>query len=274
MNTSNNYEKEKKVPIFSIITVCLNAGDSLINTIDSILIQKFRNYEIIIKDGLSDDGSFEKIVENEKITKVKKKDNGIYDAMNQGLEYANGKYVLFLNAGDSFYDNSVLGAFYNAINNNNNPSLVYCDYKTTALEEYVQSPPKLTNFFLFRTMLCHQVCMIKRDFYVSLGKFDTTFRVDADYDFLLRLLIVQKVKSFHIQKLGIISTSNGFSSQNRNAAKKEVEIIRKKYFPSVYHIYNFFLLLTFPMFRMKMANSSGSASLLYQKIVNVFNRTF
>lgn len=261
-------------PFFSIITVCLNAGESLHQTIDSILKQNFTDFELIVKDGFSKDGFYEKMPDDKRILKVQKKDAGIFDAMNQALEYSSGQYVLFLNAGDFFYDSSVLDSFYVAIINNKTPGLIYCDYKTTGLGEYVQSPPKLTNFFLFRTMLCHQVCMIKREFYDRLGKFDTTFRVDADYDFLLRLLIVQKASCIHIQKLGIIYTSNGFSTQNRVLAKEEVRNIRKKYFQKKYFTYNLVLALTLPSFRNKIANSSGLAPKLYQKLVNVFNHQF
>ncbi len=274
MNQTNFPVHKKHPTIFSIITVCLNAGDSLLQTINSILIQDFIDFEIIVKDGFSTDGFFEKVPEDKRIIKIQTKDTGIYDAMNQALECTNGQYVLFLNAGDFFYDSSVLGSFYEAIINNNFPGLVYCDYKTTGLGEYVQSPPKLTNFFLFRTMLCHQVCMIKREFYDSLGKFDTTFKVDSDYDFLLRLLIVQKARYIHIQKLGIISTSFGFSFQNKELAKKEVSRIRKKYFQKKYFTYNLVLALTLPSFRNKIANSSGLAPKLYQKLANFFNHQF
>jgi len=261
-------------PIFSIITVCLNAGDGLRLTIDSVLKQNFTDFEIIVKDGLSEDGSIENLPNDDKILKIQKKDTGIYDAMNQALKYANGQYVLFLNTGDFLYDNSILGSFFETILNNNFPGLIYCDYKTTGLGVYVQSPPKLTNFFLFRTMLCHQVCMIKRELYDYLGPFDTTFKVDADYDFLLRLLIEIKAKYVHIQKLGIISTSNGFSFQNKDLAKKEVKLIRRKYFPKTYLIYNAFLALTLPSFREKLANHPGVISKFYQRLVNVINHSF
>ena len=260
-------------PFFSIITVCLNASESLLQTIDSVLMQKFIDFEIIIKDGGSTDGFFEKVPDDKRILKVQQKDTGIYEAMNQALEYANGQYALFLNAGDFFYDSSILGSFYEAIINNKTPGLIYCDYKTTGIGEYVQSPPKLTNFFLFRTMLCHQVCIIKREFYESLGYFDTTFRVDADYDFLLRLLIVQKAKYLHISMLGIISTSNGFSFQNKNLAKKEVEIIRKKYFKDKYSFYKTLLACTLPSLRGKLANRHGMISKFYQRSVNTYNRS-
>lgn len=274
MSQINCSDTKDRSPIFSIVTVCLNAGDNLLQTVNSVLMQDFTAFEIIVKDGISKDGFFEKVPDDVRILKVQKEDTGIYDAMNQALEYANGQYVLFLNAGDFFYDSSVLESFYEAIISNNFPGLVYCDYKTTGLGEYVQSPSKLTNFFLFRTMLCHQVCMIKREFYDSLGKFDTTFRVDADYDFLLRLLIVQKASCIHIQKLGIIYTSNGFSTQNRVLAKEEVRKIRKKYFQKKYFTYNLLLALTLPSLRNKIANSSGLAPRLYQKLVNFFNHQF
>lgn len=261
-------------PFFTIITVCLNAGEDLEKTVMSILKQRFQSFNIIVKDGFSNDDSFTKIPVSDKIIKVQKKDNGIYDAMNQALEYANGKYVLFLNAGDLFYDNFVLDSFYDTITNNKFPALVYCDYTTTAFGEYVQSPRKLTSFFLFRTMLCHQVCMIKRDYYNNIDHFDTNLRVDADYDFLLRLLIVNKANYLHFQKLGIISSSYGFSFQNKEIAIKEVKEIRKKYFPNSFYVYNFLLGLTFPNLRQKIASSNNIYTKIYQRIINFFNRQF
>lgn len=270
-NTSNNLHYP---PHFSIITVCLNAGDSLIQTINSVLLQDFQDFELIIKDGLSKDGSIELVPSNEKIQKIQKKDSGIYDAMNQSLKYAKGQYILFLNAGDYFFDCQVLDSFYNAIMNNNFPALVYCDYMTTGIEQFVQSPPKLSNFFLFRTMLCHQVCMIKREFFDNTGAFDLTFKVDADYDFLLKLLLINKANYVHIPKLGIISTSKGFSFQNNVLAKKEVKLIRKKYFPNKYPLYSALLAMTFPSLREKLVSQPGRISKYYQRFVNFLNRYF
>lgn len=259
-------------PFFSIVTVCLNAGDSLLQTIETVLKQDFKNFELIVKDGFSTDDSIAKIQKDKKIVFVQKKDGGIYDAMNQALEYTNGQYVLFLNAGDFFCDSSVLDSFYEAIINNNFPALVYCDNTTTGLGEYVQSPPRLTNFFLFRTSLCHQVCMIKREYYDRLGQFDTRLKVEADYDFLLRLIYINRNNYKHIQKLGIIYTSGGFAFQNRDIAKAEVKMVRKKYFSSMYLYYNTLLALTFPSLRIKIVNRNGIFSKIYQRFVNKLNR--
>ena len=94
--------------MFSIITVCLNAGDDLILTIESALNQTYSDFEIIVKDGFSTDGSVEMIPKDDRIRLIQKKDNGIYDAMNQGIEVASGQYIIFMNAGDKFYNNKVL----------------------------------------------------------------------------------------------------------------------------------------------------------------------
>lgn len=259
-------------PFFSIIVVCLNAGNSLKKTVDSVLLQDFTDFEIIIKDGLSTDGSLLSIVEDERIVKVKKHDDGIYDAMNQAIDYVKGKFVLFLNAADCFADQSVLTSYYNEIINNNYPELVYCDYTTTKFKQYVQSPPQITPFFLFRTMLCHQVCMYKKTCYDNFGNFDLSFKVDADYEFLLRTVLKHKIKTKHFHKLVIISKSDGFSTINSNLAKKEVNQIRKRYFDNNYYLFSIILKLTFPSLRMKLVSKETVFSKLYQNLVNLFNK--
>ena len=93
--------------------------------------------------------------------------------------------------------------------------------------------------------------MVKREFYDNLGYFDTSLRVDADYDFYYRLLIINNIRYEHIQKLGIISTSKGFSFQNRELAKKEAKLIRKKYFSNMYLVYNSFACTNTPLFKRK-----------------------
>jgi len=100
-----------ETPEISIITVCLNAEKELQLTLESVLNQRFRSYEIIVIDGGSTDNTQEVLSRyNDKIDyMVSEKDQGIYDAMNKGLKRSSGKYIIFLNAGDRFYDDEVLG---------------------------------------------------------------------------------------------------------------------------------------------------------------------
>lgn len=99
-------------PVFySIIIVCLNAGDRLVSTVESVLSQKYGGYEIIVKDGGSKDGSVEKLkglYSDSRLHIYVQGDSGIYDAMNEAVKLAEGDYILFLNAGDSLYDEMVL----------------------------------------------------------------------------------------------------------------------------------------------------------------------
>ena len=99
----------------SVITVCLNPGEKLSVTLDSILRQDCQDVEVILKDGGSTDGSVEKWRQEnasspgaEKVRIFVEKDRGIYDAMNQAVAHAAGDFLLFLNCGDRFADDGVL----------------------------------------------------------------------------------------------------------------------------------------------------------------------
>ena len=101
-------------PFFSIVVVSLNPGERLKNTLDSIIKQTYTNYEVILKDGGSSDGSLQELMEDgyfkdkNQIKIIQKKDKSIYDGMNQAVQEVSGRYVQFLNCGDYFYSDTVL----------------------------------------------------------------------------------------------------------------------------------------------------------------------
>ena len=99
-----------KLPKLSIITVNLNNKAGLQKTIESVFSQTFTDYEYLVIDGGSEDGSKELIkkYENKFVYWVSEKDKGIFNAMNKGILKASGEYLLFLNSGDYFYDSAVL----------------------------------------------------------------------------------------------------------------------------------------------------------------------
>lgn len=99
---------------FSIIVVCLNPGEKLHQTVGSILAQTCQDFEVVVKDGGSRDGSIEKLskslgnLESRNIRLYAEKDSGIYDAMNQAAAHARGEFLIFMNCGDVFFDENVL----------------------------------------------------------------------------------------------------------------------------------------------------------------------
>lgn len=107
-------------PKITVVTVCYNAVDTIENTILSVLNQTYDNIEYIIIDGSSTDGTVDIIKKYaDKIAYwVSEPDNGIYDAMNKGIDIATGDYINFMNAGDGFYDNEALSNLMPFIKNN------------------------------------------------------------------------------------------------------------------------------------------------------------
>ena len=96
--------------LFSIVVISLNTKNQFLKTINSIKKQKYKKYELIVVDGNSIDGTKEEIKKiNLKSKKyIIEKDKGIYDAMNKGIKKSSGKWIIFLNSGDIFYDKNVL----------------------------------------------------------------------------------------------------------------------------------------------------------------------
>ena len=95
----------------TVVTVCLNAEKTIQNTIESVLNQTYQDIEYIIMDGKSTDKTVEiveKYKNDSKINFISEKDNGLYKAMNKATKISSGEYIVFLNSGDTFCDNTVI----------------------------------------------------------------------------------------------------------------------------------------------------------------------
>ena len=168
---------------FTIIVVSLNAGKELLNTIDSIMRQTYKNIEIIVKDGYSTDGSTELLPTDNRISLISKKDKSIYDAMNQAIDYATGDFVLFMNCGDVFYDDGVLEAC--------SKNILKCDAKKltifygdcyTANRNSFLRYPEFTDYVCFTKVLCHQATIYPLEL-MKRRKYNLNYRMAADYEY-------------------------------------------------------------------------------------------
>lgn len=177
-------------PFFSIITITYNAEEKIRDTIKSVLLQKYIDYEYIIVDGKSTDNTMAVIKNYERsfIEKgisykyISEKDNGIYDAMNKGVSIAKGRWVYFLNAGDYLYDCSVLGEVKEA-DIDNSIGIIYGDtiiYKKNGLVKYDKS--REIERIVSELPFCHQSSFTKREL-LLMHPFDISYRICADYEF-------------------------------------------------------------------------------------------
>ncbi len=207
---------EKNKPNISIITVCRNPGRSLIRTMESILAQDYRDYEYIIKDGGSDDGTLDLINEYRdrfasagvSFKLFSEDDNGIYDAMNKAVLKANGTWVNFMNAGDCFYSSTVLSEIFEK-SNYPNAAILYGDAVECEYGHYYMFR-KAFDMIEERMPFSHQSAFINREL-MSRYPYKTEYRIGADYDFLLSMY----KKGFFFRDTGVITciiSKDGISS--------------------------------------------------------------
>lgn len=262
-----------KPPFFSIVTISFRAEDTITKTIQSALNQNFSDFEIIVKDGLSDDQTLNRIPENSKIRVYSQKDLGIYDAMNQATELAAGEYLIYMNCGDYFADPTVLLQAYQSLKDKS-VSMAYGDYIRQGI--YHKQPTVLTPFYLYRTPLCHQSIFFKRTDLVDFGTYDTGYKILGDYDAEFKFMQSGK-KIIHLNFAVCKYLGGGVSESSVGIEKKRVErekIIARYYSSSDRRKYAVKLALSFPKFRQWLVSDHSPKWItnIYQRLVNLINR--
>jgi glycosyltransferase involved in cell wall biosynthesis len=179
-------QSQDNKPHITIITVVYNGEKTLEKTILSIINQTYKNYEYIVIDGSSNDGTFEimKKYEDKIDHWISEPDDGIYDAMNKGVSLATGEWINFMNSGDTFYSNDVLSQFSSFLNQDADLYFgdIYADKKY-----YYGNQSTISNmFFLMGGMICHQTMFANKRLFAQ-KIFDTDFKIVADKDWLIYL---------------------------------------------------------------------------------------
>lgn len=173
-------------PLVTVITVVYNGRAKIENTIKSVINQDYLNIEYIIIDGGSNDGTLEIIKKYKYAIKhfVSEKDNGIYDAMNKGINLASGDFINFMNCGDTFSDANTIKTVVN--NLKPNIDLIYGDYHIKAGNNKRQkNNGKCTD--LWKGLFCHQA-MFMKTWIARREKFDTSISINADSDLVLKII--------------------------------------------------------------------------------------
>jgi len=226
---------DKSEPIISIITVVLNNPNGLLKTIRSIIQQNYINLEVIIIDGGSNNKTLNVIRKfNHKIDYwITEKDNGIYDAMNKGIDNSTGNIIGILNAGDCYY-NETINIVSETFKKNKFSELVFGDVvmcRTNYNKMYIAS---VKNRKFNDGWMPHPAVFIKKKVYRDFGCFDTQLRISSDYELMLR--IKSKINMVHVDRPLVKMEMVGASTNNLFLKTNEDYHVRKKYGYSI--LYN------------------------------------
>jgi glycosyltransferase involved in cell wall biosynthesis len=222
-------KKDKKnLPLISIITVVLNNKKFLQQSINSVLNQSYKNYELIIIDGQSTDGTLNIIKKNNsKIDYwISEKDKGLYDAMNKGIGLSRGSIISILNSDDYYYKNALKIAVNYFKKYKKIDFLFGSVIKHKLLHGY--NPNKI--YWSFGFYSAHSIgFFIKKKSQMKVGLYKLKYRYSADYDLYYRLIVKHKMTGVATKKSEIFGKfrRGGISSKlSNNAFLKEIYQVR------------------------------------------------
>ena len=221
-------------PLFSIVTVCRNAADTIAASARSLGRQHFGDYEWLVIDGASTDATLAVVndagIVNTRV--VSERDQGIYDAMNKAVGLALGEFVFFLNADDRFFDDGVLYDVANRLREQPKIDLLFGNV-------VVQKPELSTlkrHWYVNRQTilfedLCHQAVFARRTLFQRVGMFALQWPTSADYDWFLRVYASGSCVEYFDRTIAYFM-AGGMHTRNRQALAEEREAIRLQYISS------------------------------------------
>lgn len=228
----------------SIITVLFNPikngrKEMLLQAITSVANQKYNSYEHIIIDGASTDGTVELLSELKSQGKIShfisEPDKGIYDAMNKGVALAKGTYIGFLNSDDYYSD---MQAFSNIMEHIKGCDYCYSPVKIENQHGVIDGyfKPSISRF-LTKMPFAHQSLIVKKFVFEKLGGFDISFKLAADYDFIIRMCLLA-FKGICIDEPFSVFRMGGVSDTDSDKGKTEkMRVWQKNYGDADYHKY-------------------------------------
>lgn len=225
---------------FSIITVNFNNKEGLRKTIESVIHQTFRDFEFIVIDGGSTDGSTDILKEYDAQIDYweSEPDGGIYQGMNKGIKKATGDYLNFMNSGDCFYAPNVLEEVSCSLSDAD--FIVGKDYhyddETHRGHTSIQ-PPRTTMIHFFVATLDHQSSFIKRELF-KYSLYDESYRLVSDWIFFTEKIVKEQKQVRFIPVIVCRREEGGLSEQQREKNRKEINQYLHQFLPhGVYEDY-------------------------------------
>ena len=205
----------------SIITINYNSLEGLKRTMDSVVQQTWKEFEYIIIDGGSTDGSAAFIESKSETIDywVSEPDQGIYNAMNKGIAKASGEYLLFLNSGDHLYDDKVLAQ---SVSHLTSYDLVCFNMEVLGREKpSVFSAPDAVRFSdLYFDFLPHPSTFIKKELFATVGLYDESFAIISDWKFFILALFKYNCTYKKVNETLSTFYSGGISSNGNHSFER------------------------------------------------------
>jgi glycosyltransferase involved in cell wall biosynthesis len=218
----------------SLITVTFNSVSVINDCLDSISSQEYNNIQHIVIDGASTDGTLS-ILESKHSqisTLISKPDNGIYDAMNKGIQIATGDIIGFLNSDDFYANNKVISKVVREFERDSLLDACYSDliytkkYDTSQNVRYWKSNKFTAGLFSKGWCPPHPTFFVRRSVYERLGIFDLNYHIASDVDLMMRFLEKHKIKSKYIPEVWVKMRMGGITNKNlKNIWLQNKEII-------------------------------------------------
>ena len=217
--------------LVSIITVCYNSSKTIDDTIRSVNFQTYSDIEHIFIDGLSSDNTVEKITHRSKRNNliISEKDKGLYDAINKGISNAGGDVIGILHSDDFFNSPDIILDLATKIQKENLDA-IYGDLEyvnetnTNKTVRYWKSCEFTPRLIRKGWMPAHPTLFLKKEVFKKHGLFDLSFKISADYDFMLRILKDKSLKFGYLPRVITNMRIGGVSNKNlKNITIKMIE---------------------------------------------------
>lgn len=226
--------------ILSIITINRNNAAGLEETMQSVAVQNFKEFEYIIIDGASTDESVEVIKKYESqfshLTWVSEPDSGIYNAMNKGLRMASGDYIQILNSGDCLASPDVAERMQKALEKAGNPPILYgnmikCFPDGRRLVDKCFAGQEITMLGMYTGSLNHDPAYIRRDLFGKYGYYDESLKIVSDWKWYLQAIILGGEKPQYVDMDVTLFDMTGISETNKELDKAERKQVLGQLFP-------------------------------------------
>lgn len=220
----------------SIITVTYNRSHVIRNAIESVLKQKFKDYEYIIVDGASTDDTVSVLKEYEaafegRMRWISEKDNGLYDAINKGFKMARGEVVGIINSDDFFHRDDVFQIIADAFEDSTVDAIYGDDRVVSAKDPNKEIRVTRASYFrpwMYRIGLMpgHQTFYARKRCFEQLGYYKTDYKIAADFELMLRFIYVNKIRTKYVPEIIMTFREGGVSTNLSNKMLLNRETVR------------------------------------------------